>query len=168
MTVDRKGYAFSKEELRVIGGFYVLPLDVRLEEMKKFFTNKDPVEIMEMFSNFIDMAETVIENTREQCQLILLCSGMSPTQAEKFNEPSILGAIRGFEAAKSVRQDSLCHGCAFRRGSVANTCLVTVDDAEYCSDNDKTFMCHENLDDSQQPTQKCRGFLIKEKQNAKI
>jgi hypothetical protein len=167
-AVERGRYEFTEKEMRVVGGFHLLPHRTRLEEMAKFFANRDIFEIMRMFSNYIDMAETVILNTREQYEVFAIAGGnLHPNDADKVNVPSILGAINGLKIAGDLDPAKFCHGCAFRKSSVANTCLTTVADTEYCSQEGQTFMCHENLDPKTgEPTQKCRGFLKAEKEKS--
>ncbi len=168
MTNDRKGYHFTKDQLRVLAGIYVLPHEDRLDFMRGFFMGKPEIDILTMFSNYIDMAETVIENTREIYEDVAIAHWVVDPAAVKVNTPSILGAIKGLEMSAGLDAASFCHGCAFRKGSVANTSLITTDDAKWCADDGKTFMCHEDLDlKTGEPTRKCRGFLKSEKEKAK-
>lgn len=162
---DRKSYAFSDDELKQIGAWVLLPHEMRMELMEKFFAGKDPQAIMSMFSNFIDLAHTTVENCEEQAWSCAVgIWGADPNEADKLNMPSLAGAITGVKLSQGVEPNHLCHGCAYRRGSVANTCMVTTFDAAWChGEFDQPFMCHENIKDDEEPTQKCRGFLKKEK-----
>lgn len=158
--MKERDYTFTDDEQRHLGGWTVLPYDARIEMMERFFADKEKTEIISMFSSFIDMAHAVIDNCRELAELAAIGEwGVHPHEVEKLNMPTLLGAVNGYKMAHGVDPDRLCHGCAYRKGSVANTCLVTVCDTTYCDENGQTFMCHENLNPLGEPTQKCRGFL---------
>lgn len=168
MSVDTKSYAFTREESCNLASWLTFGHEDRVQFIRNYIALKDPTEIASLFSNFIGMAQTVVENCEEAAQMIALTEfGANPHDVEKMNMPCLGGAIVGYEMSAGVDQGHLCHGCAYRKGSVANTCLVTQADAVYCHDDKQTFMCHENLDASGEPTQKCRGFLKKEKHHGK-
>lgn len=163
MKKDRN-YVFTEDQMRFLGGLVILPHNDRVEILHRIYQdlNYKPEDMIEMFSNFIDLANTVVENCDEHIRLYAITEmGMHPNDADRINMPSILGAVKGVEITQGLDQAKMCHGCAFRRGSVANTCLVTTMDTEYCEENLDVFMCHENLTDNGNPTKKCRGFLKK-------
>ena len=85
---------------------------------------------------------------------------MHPHQAEKLNMPSVPGALAGIGLARGIDPVPLCHGCAFRQGSIANQCWPTVCDAGDCSlPEEAAFLCHEVPDPEQPPATACRGFI---------
>ena len=115
---------------------------------------------MELFSQFIGMANSVIENNREMLELFLITEcHVHPYTAEKINLPTLFGALNGIEIAERVEESKTCTGCAFRRGTCANQSPITTIDAKDAVEGDiGQFMCHTDLDDNMEPTHKCIGY----------
>lgn len=128
--------------------------------MEHFLGSQPPAAVARLFSEFIGLAKSTVENCREMAELLLITEGnVQPTQAEKINMPTLVGALNGVRLADGVSEEGLCAGCAFRLGTVANQSPVTTTDAADCSEiGGQTFLCHEDLDDRGQPFKGCRGF----------
>lgn len=140
-----------------------LPRDIRMLALERFAKIYGQAALLELFADFIGMANRVIENTREAIELNLIIDhGWHPNTAEKVNLPTIFGALFGVSLAKGIDQDKLCAGCAFRIGTVANQCPSTTIDADWCAHpGERPFMCHEDLDEAGNPTRGCAGFAQK-------
>jgi hypothetical protein len=74
------------------------------------------------------------------------------------NEPSDLGVLAGAELIRlclgGEQPAAMCADCAFRRGSVPNSCAATVWDAFGSVFNAGQFLCHHG--DGARP---CAGFM---------
>lgn len=152
-------YAIPAPLAKVLVGIVSMPTRGRHQGLQQLAAHLGSDGFIDLFAQFIGMSNQVAENAREHAQAMLVEEGLHPYTAEKINMPSPVGALQGAQLADGVDTSSLCHGCAFRRGSVANTCAPTTADAEWCSQpNERPFMCHVDLDGSGDPTQACRGF----------
>ncbi len=133
--------------------------DERVVLLREFFGMKGAPSLIDVFAQFIGLANSVAANAREHAELIAIMNGMHYISAEKINMPSIVGALMGLVIAAEISAEPLCHGCAYRRGSVANQCLPTVLDATDCvHPGEVSFMCHEGIGEDDQPVAACRGF----------
>ena len=100
-------------------------------------------DALAMFGQFVEMALSVTGNCRLQTELVLVTEGgMHPHQAEQINMPTIVGALQGVLLANAVDASGTCSSCAFRLATPANQSPSTTADAEYCSDELKSFFCH--------------------------
>ncbi len=168
------GYAIPAPLAGVLKGIVSMPTGGRHQALQQLAAQLGPDGFINLFAQFIGLSNQVAENAREHAQAMLVEEGLHPYTAEKINMPSLVGALQGVQLADGVDTSSLCHGCAFRRGSVANTCSPTTADADWCSQpNERPFMCHVDLDGNGEPTQACRGFaqrrrasIAKERVNA--
>lgn len=131
----------------------------RRKVLRWYMTLNGAEALVELFSSFIGLSNSVVENNREAIELFGICNGEHPDTAEKYNLPTIAGALKGRELASTVpRQRGLCHGCAYRLGSVANQSPITTDDAQYCTEpGEDLFWCHEHMDERGKPTKICGG-----------
>ena len=148
------------DELKGISG---LPHEFRLLRLQQLFADR-PAKALELFSQFIGLANSVIANNREAAEMILILEGnMWPQSAEKANLPTIFGALNGIGLAASVNQRKTCHSCAFRLGTCANQSPITTCDVQYVAENDDRFMCHLDMNENDEPTKVCAGYKQLEK-----
>jgi hypothetical protein len=161
-NVDQIGadYTLSDADADVLKGAALIPVDLRVQLLTRYMREHGDAALLNLFAQFVGVANTVANNCREAAEMLLILEGgMYPHQAEKANLPTIFGALNGVKLANGVRQDKLCDGCAFRRGTPANTSPSTTIDASDCADDGTRFMCHErHLDAQGEPTQLCVGF----------
>lgn len=160
-------YDISSKDASELLGACLLPHEFRMMLMEKYLKERGSKALANLFSQFIGMANSVVENNRESLELFLICEkGWMPYEAEKMNLPTIFGALNGIKLAQGIDQSKTCHGCACRIGSLANQSPSTTCDVDYCLQDGDKFMCHENLDDKGNPTRKCVGFTQLKKRRA--
>lgn len=130
----------------------------RRDSLREYAQQHGAERLVEMFSLFIGLANSVVENNRECIELFGILNGEDPHMVERYNLPTIFGALMGVELAATIpRQRGLCHGCAYRLGTPANQSPVTTDDADYIAQCDnENFWCHEHLE-NELPTKVCGG-----------
>lgn len=161
-------YSIDEADTRELLGIVSLPADYRGMLLTKYVAEHGTAALAELFAQFIGLANSVVANNREMAELLLITEGgMTPNAAEQANLPTIFGALNGILLAEGVDQAKTCGGCAFRLGSCANQSPVTTCDADWCSDGEDQFMCHEDLDDVGKPTRKCTGFTQARKSRRK-
>ncbi|MEC4339878.1 hypothetical protein VPH13_14220 [Stenotrophomonas pavanii] len=160
LTDERSNdYAIPAPLAGVLKGVVSMPTGGRHQALQQLADQLGQDGFINLFAQFIGLANQVAANAREHAQLMLVEEGVHPYTAEKINMPSLVGALQGVQLADGIDTSSLCHGCAFRLGSVANSCSPTTADADWCSQpNERPFMCHVDLDGNGEPTQACRGF----------
>lgn len=142
-------------------GIVLLPLDLRREAVRKLILERHgPEFLVEMFAQFIGLANSVVANSHDALETFaIIQGGMHPYEAEKINFPTIFGALNGCVLADGIDDRGVCSGCAFRLGSMANQSPATTCDADWCGHpGEAPFMCHEDLDDRGDPTRGCAGF----------
>jgi len=128
-------YTLTKEQVSELKGMTCLPHEFRVMILKKFLEKHNPEELAELFSQFIGMANSIEENTREFIELYLVTEcGHTDRTAAMINLPT------------------------FRLGTFANQSPVTSLDAKWSSETDCKFMCHEDLDEHNEPTKPCAGY----------
>ena len=144
-------------ELRAIAA---VPMDLRRPALRHLAENIGTAAMVDLFGEFIGLANQVARNAREQAEDLLVLQGhVWPHEAERVNMPCILGALNGIVLAAGIDPGPLCGGCAFRAGTVANQCLPTTEDADYCSTpGECPFLCHEAVDEHGNAISACRGF----------
>lgn len=137
-----------------------VPMDLRRLGIQRLALQLGTDAVLELFGEFIGLANRVVHNASEHAQVLLIVEGgMYPHQAEKINMPCILGALNGIGLAAGIDVGPTCAGCAFRSGTIANQSLpTTLDAAECCEPGEAPFMCHEDLDRRGNATTGCRGF----------
>lgn len=102
-----------------------------------------------MFAQFIDLANSVVENCAEMSdQFLIEECGAHLDKFTSVNMPTILSALQGVVPANSCDPAGACHGCAYRLGSIANQSPIATSDAAYMAFNSKCFMCHAHVDDA--------------------
>ncbi len=153
-------YSLTPEDADILLVLVSASREGRRLVMEHFLGSRTPEAVADLFSEFIGLAKSTVENCREMAELLLITEGdVQPTQAEKINMPTLAGALNGVRLADGISEEGLCAGCAFRLGTVANQSPVTTIDAADCSEiGGQTFLCHEDLDDRGQPFKGCRGF----------
>lgn len=153
-------YAISISHTAELRRIVSEPADARRQALKELAVQLGHDSFVDLFAQFIGLANQVADNAREHAQAMLVTEGgVHPYTAEKINMPSLVGALQGVQLADGIDTASLCHGCAFRLGSIANTCDPTTSDADWCSQpNERPFMCHAYMDAAGEPTQACKGF----------
>lgn len=147
-------YTLTDGQADALSAVAAVPVEFR----RKLLSRISKSELVEMFAQFVGMANSVVANNREMVELLLIINGDHPHSAEKANLPTIMGALWGAKLANAAATDKVCGGCAYRVGTPANQSPVTTCDADWC-DNDgrQRFMCHEDLDDKGEPLHVCRG-----------
>lgn len=151
-------YALTKEQVNELKGMTCLPHEFRVMLLKKFLEKHKPEDLVELFSQFIGMANSVEENTREFIELYLVTEcNHTDKIAAMINLPTVFGALFGAEVAIKPTK-GMCGTCAFRLGTFANQSPVTSHDAKWSSETDCKFMCHEDLDEHNEPTKPCAGY----------
>ncbi|PZS93756.1 hypothetical protein [Stenotrophomonas maltophilia] len=145
------------KELRAIAA---VPMDLRRPALRRLAAKIGNAAMVDLFGEFIGLANQVAFNACEQAKDLLVLQGhVWPHEAERINMPCILGALNGIALSASVAPGPLCGGCAFRAGTVANQCLPTTEDADYCSTpGERPFLCHEAVDEHGNAISACRGF----------
>jgi hypothetical protein len=162
-------YQISNRDANEIKGVVLLPVDLRQIALAKYVERFGAAALTELFAQFMGLANSVVENNREMIELLgIIEGGDHPYTAEKYNLPTIFGALNGVPLASSINQDKTCGGCAFRLGAIANQCEPTTCDAQYCqSEGEPDFMCHEDLDDEGKPKHLCLGYAQRTKAKAR-
>lgn len=153
-------YAFTSDDARALAAIAQAPINARRHLLNLWRATEGPDHILELFAQFIGMANSVVANNREMVEIILTVEGgMHPYSAEQANLPTITGALAGARLAQGVDEALLCHGCAFRVGTPANQSPVTTIDADLCADpGSDLFQCHEDVDARGRPHKACAGF----------
>lgn len=152
-------YSISVADSKELLGVVLLPHDIRAKVLDKYRKEHGAEALVNLFSQFIGLANSVVANSHDAIELFLIVEAdFHPYQAEKINWPTLFGALNGVKLAEGVNQEKTCHGCACRLGSLANQSPSTTCDVDWClADLDK-FWCHEDLDEDGKPTKKCIGF----------
>lgn len=152
-------YRLSDAQADALKGAVLLPSEYRAEILKRFAAAHGADALVALFTEFIGLANSVVANNREMIEMIGIIDGHDhPNQVEKYNLPTIFGALNGVALANAVNQEKTCPGCAYRLATPANQCEPTVIDADWCqSDGEPNFMCHEKLDNRGEPTTMCLG-----------
>lgn len=152
-------YAMTTHDASELKGVVLLPFDIRQKLLAKYAKERGTAALVNLFANFIGMANSVVDNTRDALELLgIIKADMHPHDAEKINVASLFGALQGVELANQVDQKKTCSGCAFRLGTLANQSPSTTSDVKWCVEcDDDRFMCHEHLDEQGQPTVLCGG-----------
>lgn len=157
-------YIFATKDAQTLMGAVGLPDWARKEILNHYVKEGDINDLINLFSQFIGMANSVVENCRDSLELFCIVEkDYGPYQAEKINLPTIFGALQGIHLAENIDQNKTCHGCACRIGSLANQSPTTTCDVDYClsggtyGENEDKFMCHEDMENDK-PTKLCRGY----------
>jgi hypothetical protein len=164
MTNEEKmcEYQFSTKDADILKVIACLPNEKRMFFLSLYLKRNGQGALINLFSQFIGLANSVVSNNRVAVENILIIEGgMHPYSAEKANLPTIFGALSGVELAEGINQKKTCGGCAFRLGACANQSFSTISDTKYCLMEKEAFMCHEGLNDGDEPKKSCAGFAQK-------
>lgn len=154
-------YTMTSRDANELKGMVLLPFEFRQKLLAQYVKDRGVGALVDLFANFIGMASQVVENTREALFLFGLTElHLTHRASEDINVASLFGALQGVELANQVDQRKTCVGCAFRLGSLANQSPSTTSDAYWCVEcDDDRFMCHEHMDENDQPTVPCGGYV---------
>lgn len=151
-------YSMTPEQAMLLSKASRTPLQDRRALFSSYAVAHGSEGLIELFSQFVGMANSVAENCREMTDLVLIAEiGMNPDRFDSINLPTILGACQGVMLAARCDPTGACHGCAYRMGSIANQSPMATTEAAYMSFHQKGFMCHEELDDQHHATKVCVG-----------
>ena len=156
-------YTMTSRDANELKGVVLLPFEFRQKLLAKYAADHGADALIDLFANFIGMANQAVENSHEALWLLgIIKGGMNDRDAEKINSSSLFGALQGVELANRVDQAKTCEGCAFRLGTLANQSPSTTTDAQWCADGvgmeGDRFMCHEGMGENDEPTRPCAGF----------
>lgn len=156
---DSAKYSLTQLQADDLKGMVLLPDELRRKLLRNYQRQHGTAALIGLFAEFIGLANSVILNSREFVEMFLITYYKEyPETAEKINLPTIQGALAGVKTAVPPSK-GMCHGCAFRLGSVANQCEVTTMDAQCAAENrDKNFYCHEDMNEDGSPKHLCAGY----------
>jgi hypothetical protein len=143
-----------------------LPEAERVEPIKALLASKSKDEVAILFATLLNVADQYAKACDEAVWLHLVQEGIHPYSIEKLITPSLHGALNGLILAdKAKNQDICCESCAYRRGTLANSCLTTQANVAYAIKDEHIFYCHkdiENLDcptsDDRKRMKPCKGW----------
>lgn len=159
--IDVTSYDIHPVVAKMLRGAVVLPYELRVQILRTWFAKSGGCDPIEILSQFIGLANSVVANNRDAIELWSILSGFAfPGKEGDVNLPTIFGALAGIDLAAQADVASPCAGCAFRLGTVANQSPSTTCDAEWCinGNEDDRFMCHEDIDEDGNPSKMCAGF----------
>lgn len=152
-------YQFSNADADWLKGISLHPDEIRLQALNQYAEKNGPEALLNLFSQFIGLANSVVHNNREMVELYLVTDcDHHPYAADKINLPTIFGALNGVALANGIDPAKTCPGCAFRSGTCANQSPVTSCDADWAVRGEIDFMCHDHLGENGKPDRKCIGF----------
>lgn len=160
MTDRARDYQMTRQQADLLKGISLVPFDLRSQALRLHADLVGLDRFVDLFANFIGMANSVVANNREMVELLLITEGgMHPHTAEKANLPTIFGALQGIELAEGVDLSKVCAGCAYRLGTPANQSPSTTCDAgDVLQPGEAVFLCHAELDAETQPYKACGGY----------
>ena len=165
MTSENTDYSMDTTDATDLANLAQLGLTKRREMLQRHLATNGAGRIVEMFAQFIGMANAVAANCAEMSDTVLITEcGVHPDKFTGINLPTIVGACQGVLLAGKCDPAGACHGCAYRLGSIANQSPITTADAQYMGTDQKGFMCHAHLDDRGEPTKVCVGHAKSAKQ----
>lgn len=151
-------YSMSPSDAADIAIIALLDLPMRQECLSYYLEKNGSRSLVDLFAQFIGMANSVAENCAEMSDQVLIeeC-GVHPDKFVSVNLPTIIGACQGVMIASKCDPVGACYGCAYRLGSIANQSPIATSDAECMAHDQKGFLCHAHLDDQGEPTKVCVG-----------
>lgn len=165
MALDTKAidYAMTNAQADALKGVALLPADIRKLALDRYIADHGADALAELFAQFIGLANSVVANNRECIELFAIVEGGEhPYTAEKYNLPTIFGALCGVSLANSLTEGEPCVGCAYRLGTPANQSPSTTLDAEWCeNEGEPRFHCHEDLNELGEPSRLCVGHALR-------
>lgn len=151
-------YALTDAQAEAMQAAVLLPADLRRKMLRRL--RRD--ELVDLFAQFIGLANSVVFNNREMIEIALIVEGKQyPGTASQINLPTIFGALSGVKLANiTPAKAKTCSGCAYRHATPANQSPVTTCDADWQRGNGDDFWCHEDMNADGTPSRKCVGHLL--------
>ncbi|MFJ7794544.1 hypothetical protein [Pseudomonas sp. NPDC096950] len=151
-------YSMTPEQALFLSKVAQAHLQERRALFRSYAATQGYEGLLDLFAQFVGMANSVAENCREMTDLVLITEmGMNPDKFDSINLPTLHGACQGVMLAARCDPTGACHGCAYRLGSIANQSPMATSEAAYMSFDKKGFMCHAELDEALIPTKVCVG-----------
>lgn len=158
---DSIDYAISKADASELRGATGLPGELRLMAIRRLHGMRGTEAILELFAQYMGLANSVIANNREAVELFAITEcDVHPHAVHKINLPTIFGALNGVMNAVDPTA-SMCEGCAFRLGTPANQSPSTSVDAMDCVTEAFTvgdFKCHMKPNAEGEMNTLCAGY----------
>lgn len=151
-------YSMTPQQASKILGLAQVALPDRQQMLAHYAATHGQEQLLELFAQFIGMANSVAENCGHMTDLVLITEmGMHPDKFDSINLPTIVGACQGVMLAAQCDTAGACEGCAYRLGTMANQSPVATSDAAYMSFDQRGFMCHAEVDERGHPLKVCVG-----------
>lgn len=152
-------YCFNATEARQLKALQRLSTNDRALKMQTYFKDLSRDNLLCLFSEYIGVANSVVSNCHEAISFFRILEGEeNPDRpCEGLNLPSIDGALNGVLINHNIDTSGCCATCVFVHGSMANQSPTTTDDARYCSEDGKVFMCHD-VGPDEIPNIPCKGW----------
>lgn len=152
-------YDMTPQQASEIANWAQLRLPDRVMMMTHFAAQYGQAKLVELFAQFVGMANSVAENCHEMTDLVLVTEyGAHPDRIEGINLPTIIGACQGVMLASGCDDPAgACMGCAYRLGSIANQSPIATADACHALADLRRFMCHAETDEQGEPNKVCVG-----------
>jgi hypothetical protein len=151
-------YSMTPAAATDLAALVTLDLAGRREALACYAQEQGVAALVELFAQFIGMANSVAANCAEMSDTVLITEcGVHPDRFASVNLPTILGACQGVALAWKCDPAGACYGCAYRLGSIANQSPIATADADYMAHDQTGFLCHAYLDESGEPTKVCVG-----------
>ncbi|MGO4801204.1 hypothetical protein ACEN2T_18140 [Pseudomonas sp. W22_MBD1_FP4] len=151
-------YSMTPADAVELASMAKLDLAMRREALNRYVQLHGGSRLVELFAQFIGMANSVAANCAEMSDTVLIVEcGVHPDRFDSVNLPTIIGACQGVVLADKCDPDGACHGCAYRLGSIANQSPIATSDADFKAYDQKGFMCHADVDEMGAPTKVCVG-----------
>ncbi|WP_426237391.1 hypothetical protein [Pseudomonas sp. TWP3-2] len=151
-------YTMTTQQAADVTALVGVPLAGRISLLTDYCNEHGSERLVELFAQFIGMANAVADNCRNMTDLVLIGElGMHPDRFDSLNLPTVLGACQGVVLAAQCDPAGACEGCAYRVGSMANQSPMATSDAAYMAFDQRGFMCHAETDDRGNPTKVCVG-----------
>lgn len=151
-------YSMTPADATDLAAMVTLDLAGRREALGRYVQQQGAVRLVELFAQFIGMANSVAANCAEMSDMVLITEcGVHPDKFTSVNLPTILGACQGVVLAGKCDPAGACYGCAYRLGSIANQSPIATADADYMAHDQTGFLCHAYVDELGEPTRVCVG-----------
>lgn len=157
---DAMDYDINPKVAQLLLGLVALPARKRIVKLQMLSLWMSGGEFVNLFAQFIGMANSVVANSAEMADILLMTAGVTHPDrpSSRANLPTIVGALRGIVMAQGVDASKVCEGCAFRLGTPANQSPITTTDADMCVGDGELFLCHMEHDEKGNPFKACAGY----------
>ncbi|MCU4436123.1 hypothetical protein KTH93_11650 [Acinetobacter bereziniae] len=134
-----------------------LPEAERSQAIWDKFSDISADELLEIIVTLINVSDGYAHACDEAIELHLsIYSDMHPDKLS-YNKPSFHGALNGLILSSNAsNQDIICDGCAYKKGTLANSSLSTQSDVAYAIGNCAKFYCHKNIENIDCPSEEDR------------